>query len=170
MLFQNYVTHWHHFGQNKTNDKHLYKTTVKYQKKAEVDLKFLHCCEDNEVYPKFMQWKHYKQLKPKMREKHYNTILKYGISNKHKKIKNLNKDLESNQKCLHENTTWMKFILIKYSVHCLVFKENKKTVEKNEKKFTNMLRNKLKMVLWKNPTNLLQIFPGMNYHQKKSKF
>ena len=32
----------------------------------------------------------------------------------------------------------MKFILIKYSVHHLVSKENKKTVERHEKKFSKL--------------------------------
>ena len=40
-------------------DKHLYKTSVKYQrnyqklKKAELDLQFLYLCKDNGVCPKF---------------------------------------------------------------------------------------------------------------------
>ena len=123
------------------------------------------------MYPKFTQWKHCKRLKPKVREKHYNTILKDSISDTHKKIKNLNKDLESNGKCLCENTTCMKFVLIKFSVLRLVSKENKKTVERHEKKFTKLyVENKLKMVLWKTPTTLLQIFTGMNCHHNKSKF
>ena len=121
-------------------DKHLYKTSAKYQKnyrklkKAELDFKFLYRYKDNEVYPKFTQWKHCKRLKPKVREKHHNTVLKDSVSDTHKKIKNLNKDLESNEKCLRESTTWMKFILIKCSVHRLVSKENKKTAERHDKK------------------------------------
>ena len=38
-----------------------------------------------------------------MREKHYNTTLKDSTSDTHKKIKNLNKDLETIEKCLREN-------------------------------------------------------------------
>ena len=124
-------------------------------KKAELDLKFLYQCKDNEVHPKFRQWKHYKRLKPKVREKHYNSILKDSISDTHKKIKNLNKDLESNEKCLRENKTWIKFILIKYSVHRLVSKENKKTVERHEKKFTKLyVEKQIKDGIAENPHKL----------------
>ena len=60
---------------------------------------------------------HYKRLKPNVREKHYYHIERL-------KIKNLNKDLKNNEKCLRENNTWIKFILIKYPVDCLLSKEN----------------------------------------------
>ena len=73
-----------------------------------------------------------------MREKHYYNIFKDSISDTNKKIKNLNKDLERNEKCLRESTTWMKFILIKYSVHRLVSKENRKTAERYDKKLTKL--------------------------------
>ena len=59
-------------------------------------MKFLYPCKDNEMHPKFTQWKHYKQFKPKVRVKHDKTILKDGIRETHKKITNLNKNLESN--------------------------------------------------------------------------
>ena len=42
------------------------------------------------------------------------------------KIKNLSKYIES----LRANTTWIKFILIKYFMDRLISKENKKTVER----------------------------------------
>ena len=101
-----------------------------------------------------------KLLKPKVREKHYNNILKDNISNTHKKIKKLNKDLESNEKYLGLNTKWIKFILIKYFEHCLVSKENKK--------FTNLyVETQIKDVTvdisQKHITNCL----NMNYYQKK---
>ena len=51
------------------------------------------------------------------------TILKQGISDTHKKITNFNKDLENNEKHLRENIRWMKFILIKHSVHRLLVKQ-----------------------------------------------
>ena len=38
---------------------------------------------------------------------------------KKKKKNNPNKDLGSNEKCLRENTKWMKIFLIKYSVQRL---------------------------------------------------
>lgn len=46
------------------------------------------------------------------------------------KIKNLSKYIESIEKCLRANTTWIKFILIKYFMDRLISKENKKTVER----------------------------------------
>ena len=35
--------------------------------KAELDMKFLHRCKDNELYPTFTECKHYKRLRPKVR-------------------------------------------------------------------------------------------------------
>ena len=120
------------------------------------------------MYPKFTQWKHYKQLKPKVREKHYNTILKDSISDTHKKIKNLNKNLESNEKCLREYTTWMKFILIKYSVLRLVSKENKKTVERHDKKFTKLyVEKEIKDGIVENPHKLITNLSGCELSSKE---
>ena len=103
-----------------------------------------------------------------MREKHYNAILKDSISDTHKRIKNLNKDLESNEKCFRENNTWMKFILIKYSVLHLVSKENKKTAEIRKKGLPSyMLKNKLKMVLWKAPHKLITDHSGYELSSKE---
>ena len=81
-------------------DKHLYIANIKYQKnyrklkKAELDLKFLYWCKGNEVYLKFMQWKHCKGLKPEVREKYHNTILRESISDTHKKIRSSHKILK----------------------------------------------------------------------------
>ena len=53
----------------------------------------------------------------------------------------------------------------------LVSKENKKTFERHDKKFTKLYVGKeIKDGIVENPTNLLQIFPGANCHQEKSKF
>ena len=115
-----------------------------------------------------MQWKHYKRLKPKVREKHYSTILKDRISDKHKKIKYLNKDLEGNAKYLHESNTWMKFILIKYSVHRLLSKENKKTVERHEEKFTKLyVEKQIKDGIVENPHKLITNLSGYELSSKE---
>ena len=122
------------------------------------------------MYPKFTQWKHCKRLKPKVREKHYNTILKDSISDTHKKIKNLNKDLESNGKCLCENTTCMKFVLIKFSVLRLVSKENKKTVERHEKKFTKLyVEKQIKDGIVENSHKLITNLSGSELSSKEIK-
>ena len=55
--------------------------------KAELDLKFFYRCKDDELYRKFTECKHYKRLRPKVREKHYNTILKDVLATHTGKLK-----------------------------------------------------------------------------------
>ena len=62
-----------------------------------------------------------------------------GISNTHTHThtqNNPNKDLGSNEKCIRENTKWMKILLIKYSVqrYC----KTKTTKLLNNRKFTKL--------------------------------
>ena len=48
---------------------------------------------------------------------------------------------------------------------------NKLSVERHEKSFTKLyVEKQIKDGIVENPHKLLQIFPGMNCHQKKSKF
>ena len=100
---------------------------------------------------------------------HY-IILKDSISDTQKKIKNLNKDLESNEKCLRESASWMKFILIKYSVHRLVSKENKKTknVERHKKKFTKLyVEKQIKYGIVETPHELITNLSGYELSSKE---
>ena len=52
----------------------------------------------------------------KMRNKYYRRLLLDEISNKHKRLKLLNKQLEMETNISNDSTTWMKGICIRYSI------------------------------------------------------
>ena len=85
-------------------------------KKAELDLRFLYDCKDNNVYPNFVKWRNVKHLRPKSREQWYKRNLNDLITEKRNSITDLKSTSANKDDTLRNTTTWMKYHVIKYSI------------------------------------------------------
>ena len=79
-------------------DPAAHKVAITYQRhhqkamKAEMDLKFLLRCRDENVYPTIVKWKILRKMKPKDRIRHHQRNLKQNITEMNEKIRNLRKE------------------------------------------------------------------------------
>ena len=69
--------------------------TKKKVKKCKLDISFLNKCRDENVYPTFTKVKKFKDMEKKHRSRYYRRLLLDEISNKHKRLKQLNKQLDN---------------------------------------------------------------------------
>ena len=69
-----------------------------------MDLKFLYKYKNENVYPKFVRWKHVKN-KPLQIKQLYQKTLRSAIKDKHIRIKDLQSNLEKALSTLDESTT-----------------------------------------------------------------
>ena len=62
----------------------------------------------------------------KIQNRYYRRLLLDEISNKHKGLKLLNKQLENETNILNDSTTWMKRLSIRYSINIAIISYVKK--------------------------------------------
>ena len=69
-------------------DPQLHEVAIKYQRslrrleKARLDLKFLHDCKKNQVFPKFVRWQNLNRMKKRNQRRYYNLLLTDAIKEK----------------------------------------------------------------------------------------
>ena len=61
-------------------------------------------------------------MNKKIRKRYHRRLLLHEISNKHKRLKSLNKQLASENDTPKSNVTWMKSICISYSINIVITK------------------------------------------------
>ena len=80
-------------------DNITYKAALKYQqclnkvRKYDLGIQFLHNCKGNVVYPKFIRWKNVPTENKRYQNAFYARLLSDEIKEKHRKRKDLNKEL-----------------------------------------------------------------------------
>ena len=82
--------------------------TKKKIEKCNLDISFLNECRDGNVFPNFIKVKKFKDMEKKHRNRYYRRLLLDEISNKHKRLKQLNKKLDDDLYLLNNNATGIK--------------------------------------------------------------
>ena len=136
------------------------KCYLKYQK-AELDLQFLYRCKNNGIFPKFIRYKHIKDKHKRIRTKYYSRFLKEAIDEKHNRKRELNKELSVKLDILKGRTTWMKMMIIKFSIHRLASYKSENIKLIHDKKFDTLLFDKrMQDGLSNNPNTLINNLAG----------
>ena len=79
----------------RTADPAAHKAVIAYQRhnqrlmKAEMDLKFLLTCRDENVFPTHVKWKILQKMNPRDRKRHHERNLKQSITEMTQKIREL---------------------------------------------------------------------------------
>ena len=96
--------------------------TRKKVEKCKLDINFLVKCRESNPYPTFTKVKRLKGMNQKVRNRYHRCLLLDEISNKHKRLKSLNKQLAGETDTLKSIVTWMKSICISYSINLVLNK------------------------------------------------
>ena len=112
--------------------------------------------------PTFTKVKRLKDMNKKVRNKYHRRLLLDEVSNKHKRLKSLNKQLTIETDTLKSNVTWMKSIccsswrLISYSINIVITKYIKIVQWTHKKKLHNLFEKKQQEDgLETNPDNII---------------
>ena len=125
-------------------DETSYKISVKYERvrkklqAAEIALKFLIQCRDEDILPKFTRWKNHNKLNNNKKECRRRKILFEEINEKHKRIKQEEAQVEENLKQI----TWLKRTVVKYIINNYIKREEERIKKRHEKKLRNLRREK----------------------------
>ena len=76
--------------------------------------------------------KNLKDMNKKVRIKYHKRLLLDEISNKHKRLKSLNKQLASETDTFRSSVTWMKSICVSYSINIVINKYKSSTNSQKE--------------------------------------
>ena len=106
--------------------------------KCKLDINFLIKCRESNLYPTFTKVKCLKDMNKKVRNRYHRRLLLDEISNIHKRLKSLNKQLPSETDTLKPNVTWMKSICISYSINIVITKYIEKVQRTHRKKLDNL--------------------------------
>ena len=82
-------------------------------------------------------------MEKKHRNRYYRPLLLDEISNKHIRVKQLNKQLDDDLYLLNSNVIWMKSKCIVYSINILVDASIKKTQVTHNKKLNRLFKKKM---------------------------
>ena len=132
----------------RNTDKITYKAALKYQRclnkvrKCDLNIQFLHNCKSNAIYSKLIRWKNIPTKNKQYQNAFHACILGDEIKEKHKKRKELNKELLNCLRNLRNSTTWKKAQIIKYSVNCYINKQMTKVKERQNKKLDGLFMEK----------------------------
>ena len=77
-------------------------------------------------------------MNKKVRNRYHRRLLLDEISNIHKRLKSLNKQLPSETDTLKPNVTWMKSICISYSINIVITNYIEKVQRTHRKKLDNL--------------------------------
>ena len=77
-------------------------------------------------------------MNKKVRNRYHRRLLLDEISNIHKRLKSLNKQLPSETDTLRPNVTWMKSICISYSINIVITNYKEKVQRTHRKKLDNL--------------------------------
>ena len=127
--------------------------------KYKLDITFLVKCQESNLCPTFTKVKRLKYMSKKVRNRYHRRLLLDEISNKHKRLKSLNKQLANETDTLHSNVTWMKSICISYSINIVITKYIEKVKPTHKKKLDNIFEKKKQQQqedgLETNPNNII---------------
>ena len=127
-----------------------YKTAIDYERelkklnKAELDLKFLFRCREEDLHPKFTRWKNFNTYDDSGKRKRYRKVLSEAISDKHRKVRELRKSVSEKEKVMNETTTFMKRKLIRCAILDVIRRDTVKVKQRHDKKFDSLLEGKKK--------------------------
>ena len=107
-----------------------------------MDLKFLYKCKNENVYPKFVRWKHVKNKPLGIRKQLYQKNLQNAIKDKSSRIKELQSYLQKALSTLDESTAWMKRFLMKFSINRLLSNKLVEIQIRHDRKFNNLIMEK----------------------------
>ena len=119
--------------------------TVKALKKFEIcklHISFWNKCRYGNVFPTFAKVKKFKDTEKKHRNRYYRRLLLDEISNKHKRLKQLNKQLDDDLYLVNNNANWMKSKCIVYSINILNDAYIKKTQVTHNMKLDKLFKKK----------------------------
>ena len=150
-----------------TTDPSLHAVALKFQKlyfktaKAELDLKFLLQCRDNNITPKFVHWKNLKSKRRKLRNSYHRKILKEAIQDKRFSLKDMKTQLHEQENLITARTSWLKNITLKYHAQRLSDKKLLEVAKRHERKFTSLLHeHKILTGLTNNPNDIITNLTG----------
>ena len=139
-----------------TKRSHILEHTKKKIEKCKLDISFLNKCRDGNVYPTFTKVKKFKYMEKKHCNCYYRRLLLDEISNKHKLLKQLNKQLDDDLFLLNNNATLMKSKCVVYSTNILIDAYIKKTQVTHNKKLDRLFKKKQEEDgLKENPNNVI---------------
>ena len=131
-------------------------------KRAELDLKFLLNCCDNNVHPKFVHWKNLNGKSFRKQHQHYRRLLKEEIQSLTKRCRCLREEVKLHERTLSNSTTWMNFMIIKVSINRLLENEALKIKSRLDKKLDALILDKqLKDGIKPNPNPLISNLTGL---------
>ena len=117
------------------------RTKTKIEK-CKLDISFLNKCRDGNLFPTFTKVKKFKDMEKKHRNHYDRRLLLDEISNKHKRLKQLSKQLDDDLYLLNNNATWMKSKCVVYSINILTDAYIKKTQVTHNKKLDRLFKKK----------------------------
>ena len=151
----------------RTTDSSLHAVALKFQKlyfktaKAELDLKFLLECHDNNITPKFVRWKNLKSKRMKLRNSYHRKILKEAIQDKRFSLKDMKTQLHEQENLITARTSWLKNITLKYHAKRPSHKKLLEVAKRHERKFTSLLHeHKIITGLISNPNDIITNLTG----------
>ena len=146
----------------RTADPAARKVAITYQRhqqrlmKAELDLKFLLNCRDQEVYPTHVKWKILQKLKPRERVRHHKRNLGQSIAEMSSKIRSLKAETQGTDTALRSALTWMKYSIFRISIRRNTEKIKENIILRHQKKLDRLLVEKaMKEGTTKNPNKLI---------------
>ena len=151
------------------SDPDCYQRAVKFErirkklKKAELDLKFLYDCRDEDLHPKFTRWKNFNTLDDRAKHRAYQKVLNDEIKAKHKHIRKLRLTHAQKEDSFSSSTTWMKRLIVTNAVNGSVNSLMLKAKKTHAKKFANLLEEKRRRDgIVKNPNQCIINLSGIN--------
>ena len=107
-------------------------------------------------------------MNQKVRNRYHRCLLLDEISNKHKRLKSLNKQLAGETDTLKSIVTWMKSIYISYSINLVLNKYVEKVQRTHKKKLDNLFEKKQQEDgLETNPNNIIWNFTSRTLSNEK---
>ena len=114
--------------QLRVTDKSTFKKVITVERtrkkvgKCKLDITFVVKCREINLCPTITKVKRSKDMNKKVRNRYHRRLLLDEISNKHKRLKSLNKQLANETDTLNSNVTWMTSICINYSINIIITK------------------------------------------------
>ena len=151
------------------SDPDCYRRAVEFErirkklKKAELDLKFLYDCRDEDLHPKFTRWRNFNTLDDRAKHRAYRKVLNDEIKAKHAHIKRLRSTDAQKENALLSSTTWMKSLILTNAINGSVNSLMLKAKKTHKKKFINLMEDKRKRDgIIKNPNQCIINLSGMS--------
>ena len=148
--------------QLRVTDKSIFKKFVTVERtrkkveKCKLGIKLLVKCRESNLCSTFIKVKRLKDLNKNIPNRYHRGLPLDEISNEHKRLKSLNKQLTNETNTFKSNVTWIKSICISYSINIVITKYIEKVQQTHRKKPDNLFRKKQQENgLDTNPNNII---------------